>query len=112
MGDHLTVQSQVAVVDPSNVGTIKVPNGHPPLRVRSFGLTDPGKVRSTNEDQFLIASLHKSLHVQKTSLPQPKVQHSRDQCHLFIVADGMGGHAAGEQASALAVGSVEDFVLD
>jgi len=112
MGDHLTIQSHVAVVDPSNVGTTKVSNGQPPLRVRSFGLTDPGKVRGTNEDQFLIASLHKSLHVQKTSLPQPKVQHSRDQCHLFIVADGMGGHAAGEQASALAVGSVEGFVLE
>jgi protein phosphatase len=106
------VQSRVAVVDPANVGTVKVPPGRPPLAVRSFGLTHPGKVRGSNEDQFLIASLRKSLHVQGTSLPQPKVQHSSDQCHLFIVADGMGGHAAGEHASALAIDSVESFVLE
>jgi len=108
---ELMVQSHVAVVDRSNVSTVKVVTGQP-LRVRSFGLTDPGKVRSTNQDQFLVAALHKSLHVERTSLPQPRVQHSHDQCHLFIVADGMGGHAAGEQASALAMGSVESFVLE
>jgi protein phosphatase len=31
---------------------------------------------------------------------------------LFLVADGMGGHHAGERASALAVQSIEDFVLN
>ena len=82
----------------------------PPV-MRSFGLTDPGKVRDHNEDQFLIASMAKALQVESTSLPQPAVQHSSDRGHLLIVADGMGGHAAGERASALAIGSVEGFVL-
>jgi PPM family protein phosphatase len=81
------------------------------LRLRSFGLTDAGKVRDHNEDQFLIASMVKSLQVQSTSLPQPALQQSPDRGFVFIVADGMGGHEAGERASALAVSSVEGFVL-
>jgi PPM family protein phosphatase len=32
--------------------------------------------------------------------------------HLFLVADGMGGHRAGEQASALAVVAIEQFTLN
>jgi serine/threonine protein phosphatase PrpC len=88
-----------------------LPAPHPPLTVDSFGLTDPGKVRDSNQDQFLIAVLLKALQIQGTSLPQAKVQRSSDRAYLFMVADGMGGHAGGEQASALAVGSVETFML-
>ncbi len=83
----------------------------PPLAVSSFGLTDRGKVRTANEDQFLIAVLLKALQVEQTSLPQPSIQHSGDRSYLFIVADGMGGRAGGETASALAIDSVETFVL-
>src|SRR4029077_14012528 len=54
----------------------------------------------------------KSLQVQRTSLPQLKVQHSSDRSYVFVVADGMGGHAGGEKASALAVDSVESFILE
>jgi PPM family protein phosphatase len=105
------ISSDVAIVKPHDLDTMKLPDGHPPLSVLSFGLTDAGKVRATNQDQFLIAVLLKALQVQQTSLPQPKVQHSSDQSHLFVVADGMGGHAGGEQASALALDSVETFIL-
>jgi protein phosphatase len=84
----------------------------PPLTVRTFGMTDRGKVRPGNEDQFLIAVLLKALQVQQTSLPQPQFQHSSDRSHLFVVADGMGGRAGGETASAMAIGSVESFVLN
>jgi serine/threonine protein phosphatase PrpC len=82
-----------------------------PLRVRSFGLTDPGRVRPRNEDHFLIGVLHKALQIERTSLPQTPVQHSPDQSHVFVVADGMGGHTGGEKASALAIDSVESFIL-
>jgi len=34
-----------------------------------FGLTDPGRVRRDNQDQFLIASLHKLLRVHQSSIP-------------------------------------------
>jgi protein phosphatase len=106
------VSSDMAVVKPHDVDTVKPGDAHEPLAVRSFGLTDRGKVRPTNEDQFLIATLLKALQVERTSLPQPKFQHSSDRSYLFVVADGMGGHAGGQQASALAIDSVETFILD
>lgn len=86
--------------------------GHRSLSVRSFGLTDIGKVRSTNQDQFLVAVLLKALQVEHTSLPQRRSQQSSDRSHLFVVADGMGGHAGGEQASSMAINSVETFILE
>src|SRR5262249_3456506 len=80
--------------------------------VRAHGLTDPGRVRPANEDQFLIATLAKALQVQETSLPQARVQFGDERGHLFVVADGMGGHQGGEQASALALGALEQFTLN
>lgn len=82
------------------------------LAVNAFGVTDRGKVRSANEDQFLIAELTKAMRVWQTSLPEPKVQIGDERAHLFLVADGMGGHQAGERASALAVAAIENFTLN
>ena len=83
-----------------------------PLTVKAFGVTDTGKVRTHNEDQFLIAELTKAMRVWQTSLPEPKVQVGEERAHLFLVADGMGGHQAGERASALAVVAIEHFTLN
>src|SRR5258707_986416 len=88
------------------------PSPNRPLSVQAFGLTDPGRVRRSNEDQFLIAELTKAMKVLHASLAQPKTQYADEQGYLFIVADGMGGHQAGEQASALAVESIEAFTLN
>jgi protein phosphatase len=38
-------------------------------------------------------------------------QHGRNRGHILLVADGMGGHRAGEVASALSVATIESFVL-
>jgi serine/threonine protein phosphatase PrpC len=83
----------------------------PHVLVRSFGLTDPGKVRDSNEDHFLIAELARTLWVRQTSLTQPPTQYGRNRGHIFLVADGMGGHQAGEVASALTMASIETFIL-
>jgi protein phosphatase len=80
--------------------------------VTAFGVTDTGTVRTTNEDQFLIAELTKAMRVWQTSLPGPQVQIGEEHAHLFLVADGMGGHKAGERASALAVTAIEQFTLN
>jgi PPM family protein phosphatase len=79
-----------------------------------FGLTDAGRVRPVNEDQFLVADLSKSLLVHQTSLSHD--DHTRlfggSQGQLLLVADGMGGHAAGQQASSLAVQGLAHYVLN
>ena len=83
-----------------------------PLAVTAFGMTDKGRVRPTNEDQFLCAELTKAMRVWQTTLSEPKAQFGEERGHLFLVADGMGGHRAGEQASALAVVAIEQFTLN
>jgi protein phosphatase len=80
--------------------------------VRSFGFTDRGRVRSANEDQFLIAVLARALRVKRTSLPKAKMRYGDERGYLFVVADGVSGQQGGEEASALAVDLVEQFTLN
>lgn len=58
------------------------------MKVHSAGLTDIGRKRENNEDSF----------------------YNDDQVGLYIVADGMGGHRAGEVASSTVVSSVKDYM--
>jgi protein phosphatase len=75
--------------------------------------TDRGKVRENNEDHFLVARLCKSMQVCKSSLSDDGTcRFSDEEGHLMVVADGMGGVAGGERASALALDTIETFVLD
>src|SRR5436190_381940 len=79
-----------------------------------YGLTDRGHERETNEDQFLVADLSKSMLVHQTSLSHE--DHTRlfggSQGKLLLVADGMGGLTGGRQASALAVEGIANYVLN
>jgi len=78
-----------------------------------FGLTHQGKVRKQNQDNFLIATLHKRVEVKLSSLP-PSDGPSGDERLAFIamVADGVGGTEHGEAASRLAVESVSQYVAE
>ena len=60
------------------------------MRITSCGMTDVGLKRGHNEDNYLV----------------------NEELNLFVVADGMGGHAGGEYASAIAVSTVEEVVTD
>ena len=82
------------------------------LQDTAFGHTHIGCVRTTNEAPFLVADLAKTMRIRHTSLPEPKVQFGDERAHIFLVADGMGGHAAGEYASAMAVTAIEQFTLN
>lgn len=70
-----------------------------PFVVHSFGLSDRGRVRTSNQDNFLIEDVPRASDVDSDS-----------QGQLLLVADGMAGHPAGEVASALAVEEVDEFV--
>jgi serine/threonine protein phosphatase PrpC len=70
-----------------------------PVKVSVFGKTDLGRTREHNEDTFLVADLstgNASLH------PEVRLHEVGPRGSLFMVADGMGGAAAGELASAMA----------
>jgi serine/threonine protein phosphatase PrpC len=72
---------------------------HSEILVNVFGRTDVGRTREHNEDAFVVADLSKN----DASL-QPSVRRHRvgPKGTLFMVADGMGGAAAGEIASQMA----------
>ena len=75
-------------------------NGVPRVAIKFGALTDRGKVRVNNEDHFLVAKLCKSMRVCKTSLPgEVETQFSEEEGYLIVVADGLGGAAAGERAA-------------
>lgn len=61
--------------------------------MKSFYLTDCGKVRSHNEDSVII------------------VKNMRDE-YLMAVADGMGGHSAGEIASSITISYISKHFKD
>ena len=79
-----------------------------------FGLTNVGCKRPTNQDHYLIADLNKSMRIHDTSLAldsETRV-YGGSQGKLLIVADGMGGEAAGERACTIAVDQVTTYVLN
>jgi len=70
------------------------------LKVRVFGRTDVGQIREHNEDNFLVADLTRRTRSLMESDREPPVG---ERGMLLGVCDGMGGAAAGEVASQLAV---------
>ena len=78
------------------------------------GATHVGMVREKNEDQFLIADLKKSVVIHRTSLSYDDETEllGGSQAKLLLVADGVGGNAAGERASSLALESVVQYLLN
>lgn len=77
-----------------------------------FGLSHVGKVREVNQDQFLLAAVHKRLEVLQTSLAvmdRLPVGESR-VAFLAMVADGVGGGVGGERASATALEVATEYV--
>jgi PPM family protein phosphatase len=78
------------------------------IEVRVFGLTDVGQVREHNEDSFLIADL-----TRKAREFEPGQAHVLGKSGaVFGVCDGMGGAAAGEVASRLAVDMIYDRLVE
>ena len=73
---------------------------HGDVVVNVFGRTDVGRTREHNEDAFVVADLSTN---NATLQPEVRRHTLGPKGTLFMVADGMGGAAAGEIASAMAV---------
>ena len=98
-GDMPTQTNPTAV--PASIGVGGSPRGE--IHIEIFGLTDVGQVREHNEDSFLIGDL--------TLRKREPFETSRrvvvgPRGHVLGVCDGMGGAAAGEIASQLAVDTI------
>lgn len=63
----------------------------------SYGISDVGRVRKNNEDSYL----YKTFSIKENGTPD---------AFLMVVADGMGGHAAGEVASAKVIEELENNI--
>lgn len=96
------------------VTTIAPPIGGRPAdeELDLFGITDRGKVRADNQDQFLICTVHPQIVVHGTSLPNPNELALRGTrlASMFVVADGVGGAAAGSEAARVATEAITRYV--
>ena len=90
-----------------------------PIHVSVSGLTDPGRQRSENQDHFLVADLSRAEPNRILGPGQngPAEGPSDDfllgpKGALILVADGMGGAAAGSVASKMATGWIHEEMVE
>ncbi len=81
----------------------------PPVRIRLAARTEVGRVREHNEDNFLVADLTTKKRGPEAFEGESLVNGAGS---LFAVCDGMGGAAAGEVASQLAVDTIYKMMAD
>ena len=79
-----------------------------------YGLTHPGKLRTENQDHFLVGSLRGRLNVRLSSLPDDHRLPLEEEriASFMMVADGVGGGQKGEAASRLALEEVAQYIAD
>jgi len=98
---------------------IPAPGHGPPEGVSSLvevdlaGLSHQGRVRSNNEDHYFIARFDRSMRTVSTNLSAAAVPpRSTETAYGLLVADGIGGHAAGEVASRTAIAELVALALE
>jgi protein phosphatase len=100
-------------VTPSLEGALHIPGERPrDEEIDVFGITHVGKTRPVNQDHFLICSLHKTVQIHATSLPDTRDLPAQSErlAFLGVVADGVGGLAGGDEASRVAVAEMTSYV--
>lgn len=77
-----------------------------------FGITDRGKVRPDNQDQFLVSTIHPQVVIHGTSLANTDGLPLRGTrlATVLLIADGVGGATAGSEAARVATEAVTRFV--
>jgi protein phosphatase len=85
----------------------------PLVRADLAGMSHMGKVRTNNEDHFLITEFGRHITTLQTNLPAEEAPGGAEKIgYGLLVADGVGGHAGGEVASRMAITTVVRLVCD
>jgi protein phosphatase len=88
------------------------PPGPSSVQVEFGALSHPGKVRPNNEDFYLVVRADRTLTTLLTNVPEGQIPSLCGEVgYGLLVADGMGGMAAGEVASRMAICTLVDLVL-
>ncbi len=83
------------------------------VEVDLAALSDPGRVRRNNEDHFFAARFDRSMRTLLTNLPEGEIPRKYSEtAYGLLVADGVGGAAAGEIASRTAVHALVDLAIE
>jgi protein phosphatase len=101
-------EAEPAAAPPAEAPEQEEPPRPPEVSLRIFGRTDVGQVREHNEDNFIVADLTKA---SRGLMEADRRQIIGDRGALIGVCDGMGGAAAGEVASQLAVDIIYQRML-
>ena len=112
MSPYVFQQKKVAPEEIHDDGEIDI-ELIPPAAIECAGSTHVGKQRTINQDQFLVADLHKNMHVKISSDASMSEQLFGETLgKLLLVADGIGGNKAGEVASLMAMQTMAQFLLN
>ena len=90
MGRPVLNKTILTAIDPSTRARDQRRMTETAMKILSWGMTDVGRKRDHNEDNYGCF----------------------DDMKLYVVADGMGGHAAGEMASSIAVRTIEQRMVE
>lgn len=113
MPDSLRPVDQTDSFETETVNLSSPTPGIANLKLTFAGTTHMGLVRKNNEDQYLLVRVHKSLELLGTSLAAHDFPNLPEQeGHVMLVADGIGGRAGGEQASALVVKEAALYIME
>lgn len=79
-----------------------------------FAVSHPGKVRTSNQDRYLLATINKRVNIVSSNLDEAERLQTGDQrlAYLAMVADGVGGGTGGEAASATTLETIMQYVND
>jgi protein phosphatase len=102
---ELPVRQEPKLAEPAGASSL--------VEVDLAALSHPGKLRTNNEDHYIVARFDRAMRTLLTNLPEGEAPAAyAETVYGLLVADGVGGQAAGEVASRTAIQALVDLVID